>query len=382
MKHEKERNYIIELIKAALSNTTPSIPSEDLDWDVVFKYAEKHRIIPLLYFSIQKLPEDYTSKINNIDLYELAYKANLVDDANRENEIAIVTKELSDNNVDYVLLKGTVAKHFYPDTSMRMMSDVDILYRNKTAKEIKTILESKGYTQTKSTPKDAMYLSANQRVKIEMQESLIDDGFTDWKKYLDTIWDRCALKNNTEYAMTNENFYIYHIVHMAKHFINGGVGLRHVVDTWVIKNRFIELDRDYVNKTFKDLSLDKFEHMITLLCRYWFENYNPTDEEKESINLISEYIFTNGAFGNIAQQSVNESTTGIKGKVFPSKETMANYYGDIIIKHPVTIPFYWIRLTLTRIFSSKTRNKLKSMSNMSETHQAKTIELFEICGLK
>ena len=382
MKHEKERNYIIELIKAALSNTTPSIPSEDLDWDVVFKYAEKHRIIPLLYFSIQKLPQKYKSKISNIDLYELAYKANLVDDANRENEIAIVTKELSNNNADFILLKGTVTKHFYPDTSMRMMSDVDILYRNKPAKEIKHILESKGYTQTKSTPKDAMYLSSNQRVKIEMQESLIDDGFTEWKKYLDTIWDRSTLKNNSEYTMTNEDFYIYHIVHMAKHFINGGVGLRHVVDTWVINNQFTDLDKEYVNKKFRELSLEKFNYMISLLCNYWFNNYNPTDEEKESINLISEYIFTNGAFGNIAQQSVNESTTGIKGKVFPSKETMANYYGDIIIKNPITIPFYWIRLTITRIFSSKTRNKLKSMSSMSETHQTKTKELFEICGIK
>ena len=382
MKHEKERNYIIELIKAALSNTTPSTPSEDLDWDVVFKYAEKHRIIPLLYFSIQKLPEDNKSKINNINLYELAYKANLVDDANRENEIAIVTKELFDNNVDFILLKGTVTKHFYPDTSMRMMSDVDILYKNKSAKEIKDILESKAYTQTKSTPKDAMYLSSNQRVKIEMQESLIDDGFTDWKKYLDTIWDRCTLTNNTEYAMTNEDFYIYHIVHMAKHFINGGVGLRHIVDTWVINNQFTELDTNYVDKVLKELSLDKFDQLIALLCNYWFNNYDPTNEEKEAISLLSEYIFTNGAFGNIAQQSVNESATGVKGKVFPSKETMANYYGDIIIKHPITIPFYWIRLTLTRIFSGKTRNKLKTISNMSETHQTKTKELFDICGLK
>ena len=215
MKYEIEKNYIIELIKAALSNTTPSIPNKDLDWDVVFKYAKTHRILPLLYFSIQKLPEEYKSNITNLSHYELAYKSNLVDDANREKEIKTITKELSDNKVDYILLKGSVTKHFYPDTSMRMMSDIDILYRNNDSKEIENIFKSLGYTQTKSSPKDAMYLSSNQLVKVEMQQSLIDDGFTNWLEYLNTVWDRCDNKTENEYTMTSNDFYIYHIILLA-----------------------------------------------------------------------------------------------------------------------------------------------------------------------
>ena len=347
MKYELEQNYIIELLKCAITNTTPSTPDESLDWDVVFNYAKIHRIVPVLYFSIQKLPEDIKSNISNLEQYALAYKSNLVDDANRENEIAIITKLLASNDVDYILLKGSVTKHFYPDTSMRMMSDVDILYRNTNSKDIKGLLEGNGYTQTKSTPKDAMYLSSNKLVKVEMQQSLLDDGFTDWLKYLDTIWNRCENNADNEYTMTPEDFYIYHIVHMAKHFINGGIGLRHVLDTWVIKNHYQDLDSEYTEKNFKELSLDKFENKVTKLCKYWFENSIPSD--KKSIELLSEYIFENGAFGNISQQSTNEavnnSSTGISNKIFPSKTTMANYYGDVITNHPITIPFYWIRLT-------------------------------------
>ncbi len=386
MKYELEQNYIIELLKCAITNTTPSTPNESLDWDVVFNYAKIHRIVPVLYFSIQKLPEDIKSNISNLEQYALAYKSNLVDDANRENEIAIITKLLASNDVDYILLKGSVTKHFYPDTSMRMMSDVDILYRNTDSKDIKGLLEGNGYTQTKSTPKDAMYLSSNKLVKVEMQQSLLDDGFTDWLKYLDTIWDRCEKKNDNEYTMTPEDFYIYHIVHMAKHFINGGIGLRHILDTWVIKNHYSDLDSNYTEKVFKELSLDKFEQNIFDLCKYWFEDFIPSD--KEPIVLISEYIFENGAFGNISQQSANEAATGsassTKEKIFPSKQTMANYYGDVITNHPSTIPFYWIRLTFERVFRNhnKTKIKIKSISNVSETQKEKTRELFEICGLK
>ncbi len=381
IKNELEKNYIIELLKSSITNTTPSTPDESLDWDVVFQHGKIHRILPVLYFSIQKLPDECKSNISKFKHYELAYKSNLVDDANRENEISIITKELYKNNVDYILLKGTVTKHFYPDTSMRMMNDVDILYRNKTAKDIESLFGDLGYTQTKSTPKDAMYLSSNQLVKVEMQQSLLDDGFTDWLKYLNDIWDRCVNKSENEYAMTPEDFYIYHIVHMAKHFINGGVGLRHMLDTWVIKNHFTELNQNYVEKVLTELSLNTFNHQISSLCNYWFDDYSPPN--KEDINLLSEFIFANGAFGNIGQQSVNESAAGKKRKVFPDRKTMANYYGDVINKHPSTIPLYWIKLNFTRAFinNKKTQTKIKSMSNISDNQKEKTKQLFEICGL-
>lgn len=380
--YEKEQNYIIELLKSSITNTTPSTPDKDLDWDVVFKYATMHRILPVLYFSIQKLPDEVKTKISKIKHYELAYKSNLVDDANRENEISIITKVLSENNTDYILLKGTVTKHFYPDTSMRMMSDVDILYRNADSKQIKELLEDKGYSQTKSTPKDDMYLSSNQLVKIEMQQSLLDDGFTEWLKYLDTIWDRCENNSKHEYLMTPEDFYIYHIVHMAKHFINGGIGLRHILDTWVIKNHYSEIDQKYVIGILRELELCTFEKQIDNLCKCWFEEVIPSD--KESISLLYEYVFANGAFGNIDQQSVNEVSSGNKRKIFPDKETMANYYGDVINKHPSTIPFYWVKLNCERLFknSEKTKRKMESMSNISEEQKEKTKRLFEICGLK
>lgn len=384
--HELEQNYIIELLKCALTNTTPSIPSEELDWDVVFKYAKIHRILPVLYFSIQKLPDDYKSKVTNIDSYELAYKSNLVDDANRENEISTITKELSANNIDYILLKGSVTKYFYPDTSMRMMSDIDILYRNKTSKEIKNLFENMGFAQTKSTPKDAMYLSPNKLVKIEMQQSLIDDGFIEWQKYLDTIWNRCDKKSNNEYIMTPEDFYIYHIIHMAKHFINGGIGLRHILDTCVIKNHYSNIKYEYTSNIFSKLSLDKFEERINELWIYWFEGFHYTNDE--AISLLSEYIFANGAFGNVSQQSINEASargsSTIINKVFPDKEMLSNYYGSIITRHPIVIPFYWIRLSFKRIFknSRKTKMKLKTMSEISNKQIDKTKRLFELCGLK
>ena len=81
-KNELEKNYIIELLKCSITNTTPSTPDESLNWDVVFQCGKAHRILPVLYFSIQKLPDECKTKISKFKHYELAYKSNLVDDAN------------------------------------------------------------------------------------------------------------------------------------------------------------------------------------------------------------------------------------------------------------------------------------------------------------
>ena len=64
IKNELEKNYIIELLKSSITNTTPSAPDESLDWDVVFQYGKIHSILPVLFFSIQKLPDECKTTIS------------------------------------------------------------------------------------------------------------------------------------------------------------------------------------------------------------------------------------------------------------------------------------------------------------------------------
>ena len=51
-----------------------------------------------------------------------------------------------------------------------------------------------------------------------MQPHLIDMGYSEWYEYLQDIWEKCS-NDKHEYKMNLEDFYIYHIIHMAKHFL-------------------------------------------------------------------------------------------------------------------------------------------------------------------
>lgn len=402
MTYKNEFQYILHLLRCAVSDEIPPNPKEDLDWEVIFKITGKHKIHPTIFFGIQKLPSAIQQHIPHFNDYFTAYQKNLILDTNRTFEIDILKNEFEKNNVDYVLLKGSVTKYLYPDTSMRVMSDIDIFYRTDitdTAKEkelIISLMEKNGYKIWSREPMEISFYkpltAISRNMRIEMQKALMDQGYDVWFQYLENIWDRLIQKNSShEYVMSNEDFYIYHIIHMAKHFKNGGIGIVHVLDIWMMINAYKDFDRNYVNRELKKIDLLQFEHTARLLADYWF---NPefcvsNEYEKDTLDLMETYIISGGAFGTKLQQETNriadrnDTKVSLFKKIFPEKAVMIDYYGDILKKHPLLLPFYYVKLNFKRIFLSgkNTGKSYKAIRQITDENITKTKDLMNRCGL-
>lgn len=388
-----EMNYILELLKCAITNATPAIPPEGIDWDHVFLFAKKHRICSTLYFGIQKLPPNLQQEINHFDQYLLAYKKTLVRDANRAYELELLKKAFEDKNIDYIFLKGSVTKYLYPDTSMRVMSDVDILYRGGDSETVDGIFDVSGYKLLKREPKESAYFKPINEIRIEMQTALVDEGYETWYEYLKNIWDKCHKISGThEYKMTDEDFYLYHIIHMAKHFKHGGIGLTHILDVWVMMNAYTNLNYEYIGNELDILGLKTFDTNIRMLAKKWFGDdtrINADSDTARTLELLGNYIFKSGAFGLKSQQEINaivernDSKVSWIKKIFPDKNTMVDYYGSVLKKHPWLIPFYWIRLNFKRIIVDRKNIKIniQRMNNISDERIEQTKELMERCGM-
>ena len=391
MFYEKEMNYIVELLKCAVTDSVPALPPEDVDWDKIFYFAGKHKIISTLYFGILKLPKSVQNTIKYFDRYLLKYKEILVRDANRTYELEVLKTEFEKNNIDYILLKGSVTKHLYPDTSMRVMSDADILYRNGDLKLIDQIFESCGYKLYKKEPKEVSYLKPEVKIKFEMQTQLVDEGYELWFNYLSNIWSKCIQSGNSnEYYMKDEDFYLYHIIHMAKHFKNSGIGLTHLMDVYIINKSYTKMDWEYLAKELEILKLKTFEYNIRHLALRWFDNETITDNELEhTLNLLGKYIFYGGAFGIITQQEVNaivsrnDTKISWRKKIFPNLNIMIDYYGSVLKKHRWLLPLYWIRLNCKRLFleHKKLKDSINRLNNISCKRIETTKELMNRCGL-
>lgn len=404
MAHQQEINYIIHLLKCSVSDEVPKEPAVDLDWDFIFKLAVKHRITSTLYFGIKKLSKDFAKEIPHLNSYISSYKMNLVSDANRAYELERLHSALSHLNIDYIFLKGSVIKNYYPHTSIRYMNDIDILFRGADFKVIDSIFENLGYKILHKDSKDTAYQNPMNKVVIEMQPHLIDAGYTRWYEYLEKIWEKCSHQDH-EYKMNLEDFYIYHIIHMAKHFKNGGIGLIHMTDVFIMLKNF-DIDWEYVDNQLKEIDLFKFNETIRFLISDWFdtelsENLNEKSSRQmnqkdlnirtsKQMELLTKYILKGGAFGSKKQQEINHMISGedkkltIRKKIFPNMTTMINYYGQTLRRHKYLLPFYWIRLNLSRLlhFNQETKTTMNNITAITESEISEAEKIMDICGLK
>jgi hypothetical protein len=418
MQYEKELDYIIHLLKCTITESTPKYPSNSLDWEVIYQFVLQHKISSTIYYSLVKLPDNIILNIPHYNDYAVSYKKNLILDTNRTHELSSIRNQLEKNGIDYILLKGSVTKNCYPDSSMRHMNDVDILFRGADFKLIDSIFNTLGYVIGHRDAKDTAYVNPITKVAVEMQPQLIDIGYSRWYKYLETIWDKCELRNDNtdstdkttlgknrnnkhEYVMSKEDFFIYHIIHMAKHFINGGIGLIHIMDIHIMKSSWHDIDYLYIERELSGIGLHKFYLVISTLSENWFcdtdNNLNNSDSFHGGVlsltdyqrQLITKYIFSSGAFGNTIQKEANivaargGKKSSLLKKIFPDINTMVNYYGTILDKHKFLLPFYWIKLNISRIMRSyQDRDILSSINAVSEKKVADSYDILDICGLK
>lgn len=390
MKYQLEINYFLYLLKCAVNNMVPQVPDSTLNWDMIYSFAKSHKVTSTLYFGICKLPEEYKKEITHMDEYVLSYKKNLVLDANRTFELQRIEEKLANKNIDYIFLKGSISKKFYIDSSMRPMNDVDVLFRGADFKTINEIFEDLKYDVAHKSSKDICYVNPINNVLVEMQPHLIDMGYKDWYQYLEGIWDRSTGSDDKPhcYTMSLEDFYIYHIIHMAKHFLNGGIGIKHFLDLYVMKTNDVVPHMDLIDKTLEDLGLLCFKNTIEKLCLYWFDRKNYFADGQD-VELITRYILRGGAFGHtknqesslIARRGGQEAS--LLNKIFPSLERMVNYYGEFLGSHKYLLPAYWVRLNISRLlhYDKNSRKKLKVINSISDQDVEQTRKVLDMCGL-
>ena len=93
--------------------------------------------------------------------------------------------------------------------------------------------------------------------------------------------------------MSREDFYVYQIAHTAKHYLNGGIGVRHVADIYILQKNSGGYDHEYINKQLSEIGIEKFHQIISRLCMIWFGNEEHDDETRS----MEKYILEGALFG-------------------------------------------------------------------------------------
>ncbi len=365
----KDVEYLIYLLSCALNETKPSY-FENVDYSALFELAEKHQIyniIAPLVVEDENLPFQLKQKFNDYRLTEL-YRMIVIN-----NERQAVYSFLEEKGIKYMPLKGLVIRNYYPNESMRQMSDNDILYDVKFRDELDKFMKKQGYKTVATGENSDDYFKAPY-CTFEFHRTL----FFEEKEFcpeFDNLWENATLNSQGKYMynMGIDDVYIYSVCHMYKHFSTAGCGIRFLADNYLIlKKEKDNINWNYVNAFLDSCGILDFEQKTRKLAFKLFElNELDADDIKLLEIFINYGIYGDGniALSNKLKSFDNSSIKNAKLKylryrMFPPIRKMKADYRTLE-KHPYLLPFYYIYRLFKAVFNGKkTIGEITSLKNI------------------
>ncbi len=373
-----------EIAGAAPADGIPaSLSSETAT--ALFALAERHSLLHLITDAIEKngiAVEDgaLREETKRKKQYQLAHFLQM------EYCFEQLRAALDAAKIPYLPLKGAVLRRYYPEEWMRNSCDIDILVREEDRAAAEAAVEEIGFTDRRLGSHDVSFFLG--QVHLELHYSLLeDDRANDARFLLARVWEYAQKKTDSfEYELSDEMFFFYHLVHMAKHIEIGGCGVRSFADLWILDHA-VPFDREKREALLRQGDLLQFARKAEALSEIWFSGAEPT----EDLCLFEEYILTGGTYGNIRNR-VYVSGARTKNKlsylrriIFPSRETLSFRF-PILKKFPFLLPFCWIARWFSALFRPSARKTLKTGVEMTgkngKEELEKTKQLMRSLGLK
>ncbi len=326
------------------------------------------------------------------------YKNYLMVSLIRYQQMTTELKKMSDlleqHNIPHILLKGAVIRKYYPEPWLRTSCDIDILIKKEDLQSVSDLFVGElNYSNPKKSSHDWSFFSKN-NVHIEIHYELIesDDDRQNharhkWSsKFLENVWETSVLvpEKTSEYKMTEEMFYYYHIVHMAKHFENGGCGVRTILDLWIL-NHIAKYDDLTVSKMLEQSGLTKFESAVKTLSEVWFL----PKEGDVFTQMLEGYILTGGIYGTLGNRvAIHHNKQGGKlkyvlSRIFIPYQFLVMRY-PILKKHKWLLPVCHVRRWFYLTFKGRIKhsiNEMKINKNLTTEDIRDTNEFIKGLGL-
>ena len=166
---------------------------------------------------------------------------------------------------------------------------------------------------------------------------------------------------------------------MAKHFINGGCGIKPIVDLWIIIHR-IGVNSEEVKELLEKCNLYTLYCHVKYLSEVWFGNAPPTETSKK----IEKYILNGGVYGTkenhaaMAQFRKGSKSKYLAERIFLPYKTISIYY-PIVKKCPVILPFAHI-YRWCKVLCGKGREQALNEVNINlSIGEKKQLEIRDLC---
>jgi hypothetical protein len=292
------------------------------------------------------------------------------------------------------LLKGEVIAELYHNPICRISSDTDILIDKSMEKKAMKLLKKNGFVVK---PRDHIYQHFEcQRSDIGIMEVHVqlygevstNLWFDNNGMLMENYRDITTGQGRIVTTLGITDGLIFTTLHLIKHFLSKGVGIRQLMDLLLYMKHYKErIDRDRFNKLMKDLNYTKFiNNLIGLGLKYlgFSEEELPLCEyDEEIIDRLIVDIEGGGLFGknedgrqnfnnefNDKKVKAHKKDSDIRfmkklkrrrliGSFFPNRYTMLKRY-PYLKRSSLLLPVAWVHRYIDIVIRIITRKKTLS----------------------
>lgn len=354
---------VIALLKSAVTQQACALP-EGFDMEAAALQMQRHHMAPLLYEGAVLC--GISRQLPVMQQMFQAYCRSMLVSEGQMRQVQRICAAFDEAGIDYMLLKGSKMKALYPKPELRTMGDADILIRMEQYDRIVPIMEALDFVAGVESNHELVWKHPS--LFLELHKRVIPSYNRDFYAYFGEGWKLAVLHNGTCYKMLPEDEMVYLFTHFAKHYRDGGIGCRHVVDLWVFLRSHPQLDEAKVKAALDKVQLRAFYENVRRLMAVWFENA-PADEKTD---FITDFIFASGSWGkgetHVVSSAIREnSRTGgscprlfyVLRLAFPGVKTLRYKY-TVLQKAPWLLPMVWLYRPFHKLLNQQERKTLKT----------------------
>lgn len=308
----EQRGKFVALLRLAMgiSGELPDGMTNE-DWQEVYQMACRQSVAGVMFRAVELVPESMRPE-HGFLMRWFATKEQTVALNRKEDAVALdLTRFFADNGFRSCILKGQGNTRMYPDPTLRQPGDVDIWVEGGR-KRVMDFLRSKGLAMD-SGSYHHVHIPAQDGVPIEVHYRTgkgSQDPLANWRLQR---WVQAEQGGQFDYAIplgdagsicipTPQFNRVFQLCHMMRHFCNGGIGLRHLMDFYYLLSRYPIQPAERVQepKLLKSFGMERFAGALAWVLVELFcidESLLPVDTRQREGKVLLEEIMKGGNFG-------------------------------------------------------------------------------------
>ena len=279
--------FFISVLANHLNGRNTTKPNYEIDWERLLTLAEQQEVRGILYHQCKTfIPELYRSRLAELYAMELhSYQ-------NRFRLFDALLAALRVADIPFFTVKGLDVAKLYPFPALRTMGDCDIVVREQDKKCAHEVFLALGYNNRLKEAMEWTYFKNG--LEFELHHSLLYDERGNTKEsvtFCKSVWAHVT-EEKERFVLDWSFHYIFLLLHLHKHLIHMGVGIRQFMDLYVVA-RGVSLDWIWIDSELEKMGLLVFSRRCTELTESWFGGRDMTERDRHCL----EEVLRNGAFG-------------------------------------------------------------------------------------